>query len=526
MNKANTISLDIGYIAKKFITNQSPEAIQNSVISSLKSGYIRAYAVPKHKKTPLEVLGALRQYETSNKDIYDQMKLCQKLYKFESILSMAIDIMEEFAITKIYIDNLEEPAKTLIDFWLKYVNIENKNVEPSLKSILRRLANALLIYGNGFPYNVWRSFNVGGKTYQLPMDVVLLNPLDIDIPEKTVTLLDKKIYFKIDDEIVQALKTLERNRTVRQKELLLALPIELQKNIIKNEGKVELDFKFVSHLKRKGQDHDIWGIPYLLKTMSVLNRLKSLENLDQDTFDGIINKIVFVKAGNPEDPRQSDVNNVANAMKNLTQMNYLVTGPHLEIAETQSNAALLDLEDRYEEVRTHLFDSLGVPVNLFSGRFTAQGDRDTIAVLSLQERLEELRDQLLIWVNNVVNQILIVNGFSDITPAITWSTLRLKDPNTLREYVTTFYDRGLISINTAQREAGYDLDAERVSRQREKDSGDNETFMIRPMPSTVRGEELLRLISDKPIIDMDNNKNKQLPKEKNKPNAKNEKEEE
>jgi len=183
------------------------------------------------------------------------------------------------------------------------------------------------------------------------------------------------------------------------------------------------------------------------------------------------------------------------AMSSPTQSMYLITGPHLEVSEVTADSALLDLAGRYEEVRSHLFDSLGIPVNLFSGRFAAQGNRDTIAVLSLQERLEQIREQMIIWVQKIVSQILLVNNFDNITPTISWSTLRLKDPETLREYVTTFYDRGLISTKTAQREAGYDIEGERISRQQEKKSDDS-LFVIRPVPSTVRGDVLLQLLGN------------------------------
>jgi hypothetical protein len=494
MNKAETIELDLGYITKRFLRNNITSPDDLRVINPGK-GIIKAYAVPKGKKVPLQALLALRQYDDSKKSIQDQMKLCFKLYKYESILSTAIDIMEEFSITQLFIDKLEGPSKVLIDFWAKYVNVANKNVDHSLKALLHRVAISMLIYGNVFPYAIWRSFDIGGRTYQLPMDVVLLNPLDMEIPEDEITLTDKKVYFKLDADLVRAFKRRSVDRTKQDKKLIEGIPPELRKRIDKNKGRIELDFNYLSHIKRKSLDHEPWGIPFLLRTLTVLNRLKSLENLDQDTLDGIINRIVFIKVGDPADPRQDEVNAVKNAMANPTQSMYLVVGPHLEKEEISSDTALLNLADRYEEIKTHLFDCLGIPINLFSGRYTAQGNRDSIAILALQERLEGIRDTLILWTSKVITQILGANKFDNLVPTVSWSKLQLKDPEAVREYVTSFFDRGILSIKSATREAGYDIDTERAARIEERLGGDDITFMIRPMPSTVSGDELIALIT-------------------------------
>jgi len=494
MNLAKPVDLNINYITKKLLSDTLNSQDSSISVANPRSGAIYAYAVPKSKKTPLAVLSALKQYSSSSKDIYDQMSLCYKLYKYESILSIAIDIMEEFAVTKLFIDGLDGPGKVLIDFWTQYVNLENKNTSYSLNSLLRRMVNSLLVYGNVFPYVIWRKFKVGDTFYQLPMDVVLLNPLDILIPKDNISLTDKKIFFKIDKRIVSALKKDERFRTDAEKELVKTLPAQFKKSILKNKGSVELDFKFVSHIKRKAQDYEAWGIPYLLKTLPVLNRLKSLEDLDQDTLDGILGRIVLIKVGNPDKPDQREVDYMKAAVSNPAQGMFLVTGPHVELDTISSDNALINLADRYDEIKTHLFDTLGIPMNLFSGRYNSQGNRDAISVLSLQQREEELREQLLLWVKKIINQILLVNNFDNITPNISWSILKLHDPDTLRQYVTDFYDRGMLSINTAQRQAGYDFDTEKKMRQLEHDSGDDAVFMVRPMPSTIKGSELLDLL--------------------------------
>lgn len=457
-------------------------------------------SIPSEKQTPLALVKSLKRYETSSKDIYDQMTVCFNVYKHESFLSTAIDILHEFSITNMFIENLPPEAQKLIEFWRYQMNYENQNVEQGLDSLLSRQMLAYFIFGNVFPYDQWKFMELDGKKFLLPMTINMLNPHNIEIPDESASLSTRDVYYKLPDSVLSILRKQPESRTQTEKKVIKGLPKEFLKNIDR-QGRFLLDDRFVSHIKRKELDFVTWGIPYLLKVIGVLSREKNLERLDTDTIDGIINRIVAFKVGNPDNPGrnvQAEVNNFSSLLKNPGKTVYLVWGPYLDKVEVGPDSRLLQLTEKYDSLALALFDALGIPVNLFSGRFTSQGERDSISVLSLQERLEKPRKQIERWLHRLVMKILSVNhdllGINNgVNPYVKWSTIRLKDPEAQREFVTTFYDRGLLSAKTALVEAGYNIDVERRQRKEEVKKGDDILFTVRPIPSVLKDVSYLHI---------------------------------
>ena len=85
-------------------------------------------AIPQYRKKSWDYLGEVFDFkETTEQDIYKQIDVCNKLYRFEPVIGTAIDIMVDFIISKFEIitDN-KELNKVMSEV---YKNINNNEAE-------------------------------------------------------------------------------------------------------------------------------------------------------------------------------------------------------------------------------------------------------------------------------------------------------------------------------------------------------------------------------------------------------------
>lgn len=453
--------------------------------------------LPKRSPNAIDYLDNVRDYNnTKTQDIKKQIELSRKLYTFDGILATAIDILTEFPTTDFYVENVKNKrCEYILKYFIEEVNKDNPNTLKGLQRVARQIANSVFIDGNAFPYETWSLItdphNKKIKNKKLPMKITILNPLSITIPKEFIEFGQKRILFRINKDLLTLLK--KRVKTERDKELLKFVPPSIIQEIEKNPtwgGEIELDNKYVTHLKRKSQDYEVWGKPYLTRVFSIAASKQRLRALDDATTEGLVNFITVFKIGDKDDPQtcsQTRLQAFANLLRNPAASNTLVWTYDIDFITVGPKGDVLNFKDKYGQVNYDLIAALGMPEILFTGQGSQAGV--WTAVLAMLERLEKFRDDLKTYFEDMLRRICIDNGFPNEFPKIRWARMRLRDERAAKNIVMALYDRGILPIRTTLNELNYDYDTLRTLRKQEHTDKDEEIFTRRDVPWGTKGDE-------------------------------------
>jgi hypothetical protein len=446
--------------------------------------------IPRNTKNSIELLDDARDFNPKQtQNIKEQIKLCRKLYNYGGILATAIDILTEFPTTNIRIENVrDKKCSEMLKYFLEEVNADNPNTLKGLNRVVRQISNAVFLDGNAFPYEAWGTvtdkYNKKIKNVKMPVKITLLNPLNIDIPKEYVDFGYKVMFLQINEDIIKILK---KNRpTEAEKELISFIPediVSLARSKTSWDGKVKLDNRFVTHIKRKGQDYDIWGLPYLTRVFSIAASQQRLRALDDYTTEGLINFITVWKIGDPDNEKtwaQPRLDAFANMIRNPAATNTLVWSYDIDVLTAGPQGDVLNFKDKYQQVNYDMLAALGIPEILFTGSGSQAGV--WTALLSLLERLEKFRDDLAIYLNGLLRKICVENGYEKEHPQVRWARMRLRDERAAKNIVLALYDRGIISTETMLTELDYDYDTMKNLREKENENNDADVFKQRVVP--------------------------------------------
>jgi hypothetical protein len=453
-------------------------------------GMAIGYVIPTNSPRTVEYLDNIRDYNDPNADIKQQMKLCNEIYRWEGVISNGLDILIEFAVSEMTVKGLDPVAKNVIDVWAYNINKNARNMSRGINSFNRQFGIEHFINGNLFPYKQWGMIEDVDRNnkkikFKAPTTMILLNPMNFEIPEESVVFGDKQIVFKPPDAVLSLLQKSRdnfENLTKEEKFKVDQIPEDFKMKIL-DDG-IVLDNNIISHIKRKGRSYLAWGTPYLTRCFHSVAQKRKLQALDSATTEGLINMIRIFKIGDitvKETWNPQRLKAFANLMKNPSTNLTLVWGPDVELLTSGPDGEILDFENKYKHVDNDILQSLGVPIGILTGE--VRGDQ-FIPLAALLERLDEFREQLELFLVDTIVEILDKNGLSynkyDIS--IFWKHSRLKNAKEMRELVLTMRDRGLFSIETAIEESGGDLDKEIKRRKEEKGEGLDELFQPPKLP--------------------------------------------
>jgi len=447
--------------------------------------------IPRRSPTPIKYLEESREYNDAGADIHAQMRLSNNMYLWEGIVGTSIDILVEFLVTDFYWKNVEnDVAKRILNYWSENINKQNLNMFRGLKALSKEIVLDWFLSGNAFPYAVWREakeaqMRLRRDSVSLPSEVFLLNPFSIKIPEEPVSLGMKQIYLDVGD-YATSVKNLDKYSNENAKKFAEYLKnIDAIKNVKNiNDGYLPLDNKYVTHVKRKGRGYQPWGIPYLTRAFGAFASKKRLKALDDSTTEGLINMVTIFKIGDKDNKltwHPSRIRTFIQLLQNPTASMYLVWSYDVATETVGPKAEILGFEDKYKQVNNDIKEALGLPMGLVLG--SSESEKNVwVTILSLIERLQDPRDMLKIYYEDLARKIMIENGFINEYPVYEWADTKLKNEDKVKDLVMKLYDRGLLSVKTAIQKAGYNYEDEKLYREEEVRDKVEEIFSVRQLP--------------------------------------------
>lgn len=440
-------------------------------------------SVPSSVKTPVNFLFDVRKYKDLYNDIYKQMEVCSKLYKFNGVIGNAVDVLIDFAVTPVRPEkSSNKKLNKILDYWFDQVNLNSSNTLPGMYTLTQEICLEWFTSGNAFPYDKWEDVEVEGVKgiTKLPMAINLINPQSIEIPSDFVAFGQEVLYLKYDSALLDKLRS-DGRRDPEAALLKAAIPKTIIRSIMTQSTNspygVRLNPKFVSHLKRRAKGYQSWGVPYLSRTFSSAALLERLRELDESITTGLINLITVFKIGTEEHPASAPrLRKFAALLRNPTAVKTLVWSHDVDYFMAGPDGKILQFKNRFDDCKEEILIALGIPRTLMS--LNQQGDA-WVSILSLVERLTNWRNIITLWLENKCNKIAEYNGIKERVK-VKWDRMNLIDESSIKNLILSFYDRGLISASTSLKEAGYSYDKEKNAKEEEKP--DIELFVPPKMP--------------------------------------------
>jgi len=456
--------------------------------------------VPTSVKTPVSYLDGLRKYKDIYNDVYKQMEVSSKLYKYNAIVGNAVDVLIDFAVTNVYPQPTgNKQLDKILEEFFKNVNTMNTNTLPGVYPLMQEIALEWFTSGNAFPYVRWDNIKVDETTYKLPSAINLINPQSIEIPNGPIAFGQEMIYLKYDAELLDKLRSDGRSdpeaALIKQAVPRSVLNAINNRNMSSFTRGIRLNPKYVTHLKRRAKGYQAWGVPYLTRCFSSASLLERLRELDESITTGMINLVTIFKVGTDDHPASpTRLRKFAALLRNPKATHTLVWAHDVEIIQVGPEGKVLQYKDKYKDSKEDMLISLGVPPNLMS--LDQKGD-EWVSILALVERLSHWRKIISIWLEGICNQIAEFNNI-DAEVKVKWDRMNLIDEQSVKNLILAFYDRGLISVSTSLNDGGYDLETETKNKKAEKKtaelfappnlpfSGGGETEKKRPEDNSVK----------------------------------------
>jgi len=426
--------------------------------------------VPTSVKTPVSYLDNVRSFKDLYNDIHQQIQVCNKIYRYTGIVGEAVDVLIDFAVTRVYPEPTGNKRFDLVlEHFFEQINKETPYSLHGMHPIMEQLCLEWFTSGNAFPYVRWANTPVRGTTYKLPALITLINPESIKIPSNLVALGQKAIYLQYDESLINLLSQDGRSNpdAAIVKSMIPRATVEsLLSNSNSGLDGIRLNPKFVTHLARRKKDYQGWGVPYLSRLFSDIALLERLRALDESISEGLINLVTIFKVGTEDHPAsQARLNKFAALIRNSKANHVLVWAHDIDVQQVGPDGKILNFAAKTKDAKENLLIGLGIPPTLMASS-QARGDA-WVSILALVERLSQWRKTITLWLENICSQIAEANGFSQ-TVKVKWDRMNLVDEKSVKNLILAFYDRGLISKHTSLKDGNYDYDKEKGLKEDEK----------------------------------------------------------
>lgn len=445
--------------------------------------------VPTTVKEPVNYLLETKEFsKEKDSKIKDEIKLSKQLYKYEGIVGAAVDALEELSITKLELNPTgNKELDDILKHYMDNVNSGNNRNSHGIHELSIQLTHEHFLAGNVFPFKYWGKMDFD-KEYYAPKYIYLLNPERIYIQSSGETIGNHNLYY-IKDE--NTLKMLGSDGRTNRDATLLKRSIKLSEqrkvnNRTHNSGSLQLNPKYVAHLRRKAQDYDKWGIPYLTRAFNEIASLHRLRQLDESTIESLINLITIFKIGTENRPANAArLRAFADLLKDPKATHWLVWAHDLEVEQQGPDGKTLQMNELYARKYEDIFIALGIPPILLG--VTKQGIKGGDSynqMLVLMSRLENWRLTLKRYYENVFTEIADYNGLKyDSPPTVFWHDLELNKDLYFKEFAIALYDRGLLDPQMVVQKAGLTFDGVVKRFEDFKKSGVQEKFNVAVPPS-------------------------------------------
>ena len=217
-----------------------------------------------------------------------------------------------------------------------------------------------------------------------------------------------------------------------------------------------------------------------------------------DTIEGLINSITIFKVGTKEHvAKTARINAFKALMTDSPAARYLVWAHDIEAITVAPENKIAEMVNRYDQINAEILEDLGMPKAFTVGAAAGGGGGDPwIQILQLMERLTRHRRAVSNIIEDWCTKIAEDNGFKAGRDyhniQIQWKRNNLMSPEEVRQFVTSFYDRGLMSKQTAiwLNDGSFEDELAKRIAEKEGDESSADSIMVTPALPFSKDEKI------------------------------------
>lgn len=255
------------------------------------------------------------------------------------------------------------------------------------------------------------------------------------------------------------------------------LPKEFLNRIKKYEGpgagysaEIKLTDEELSVIQAPGKwDWFDWAVPFCYPALRALSFKDCLRNMELNACQSVINSIFLFKLGNIEKglPAEDEhFERLADMLQMPGQTMNILWNESIEAEVIQADVAGIFDTAKHDSADKDILTALGIPEVLIGGS-GGNFSNSFIAVSTVLERLESYRNKVHTWLMNELKIIADAMGFKKL-PTVRFGRTSLKDEKAHQSFLTSLYDRGVLSADTLLTEGGTTAEIEASKMKEEK----------------------------------------------------------
>lgn len=255
------------------------------------------------------------------------------------------------------------------------------------------------------------------------------------------------------------------------------LPKEFQARIQAYTGpgagysaEVKLSNEEISVIQAPGKwDWFDWAVPFCFPALRALNFKDCLRNMEMKACQSVINSIFLFKLGNIKDglPAEDEhFERLADMLQMPGQALNILWNEAIEAEVIQADVKGIFDTGKHDSADRDILQALGVPDVLLGGK-GGNFSNSYIAVAAVLERLESYRNKVQDWLMGEMKVIADAMGFQKL-PTVKFGRTSLKDEKAYQVFLTSLYDRGILSADTLLSEANTEAEVEANKMKEEK----------------------------------------------------------
>jgi hypothetical protein len=435
----------------------------------------------KIKKSTDFLMQDVREYQEvgsysadSNSLKHKEIKLARKLVEADEVCGTVLDRLISFCITEGDIEGVkDQKLVSILNVWKDSLgNLTNSDggiftLQPQgLSVVFEQILERLFVDGDAVISEVWgNEVSLETGTYKLPYKINVHDTLLLKIDETEFTSTGQE---KIS--IAQESATSSVRKDLRS--YLRKKPASSDIKLYDDEGKAP----FTAHLKLRPKKFSMWGTSYFKRAFYPIADKKRLEALEQGTVEGMINRLTILLAGKIDTEHGGII-----APHRLAVLERLIAQPKtnnlllwpgddLDVKDIGPDSSILSYDTKFNTVNERILIALGFPRVLVDGAESSTENWQKF--LGLISYFDKTRNSYLLpWLNRILRQIAVKNGFADEFPRYSFSRLKLYKLQDILSAVKVYYDRGLMSEMSAMTNGDLDYEVERQRRKYESEFG-------------------------------------------------------
>jgi hypothetical protein len=423
-------------------------------------------------------------------DYYERVQWSNEYYEQEPMVEALVnrDIDQAIQEEEFQLPEDQEGPKKALQEWRAVLN-RDMGQQGGLSEYNRGLVLDLMLSGLSFTLGNWGSILVDNKVYEVPRNLINLNPMSL-IPDIDTFTGRRTYYYRLSAAQYEAIKNRRKNsisEIIPDAKSRLVDDIQVVADKLRNLGynylwmantqgyylELPTDDSYIINFRSR--QHDRFPTPSLTSIFSAIAMKRKLQLADWAVADGMVNMIMVW-----EFPPGTDAKKAKSLVQKFTaggrvQSHGVPSGVKVSIITPESD--ILNSSEKFWQPVSEILLHFGYPLNSKS-RGAGDLDSGTLDAATNRARLDIWRETIEDHNNFWLREIKKRNNW-DFELFCKVQSRDLDETDQFRVFVQNAFDRGALSYESYHAALKTSTDREASRRKKEAKEGLEDVFEIR-----------------------------------------------